>query len=179
MFWCLVHISTGASSWGLYANPLEMAIQCAEACSDVKDEGLLVSWQLLEYVLVWVVSSSLAVEDGVLFFITGESFGFSVGQMWWGMLLFSSFFFCFFFFCELIFYFVSRSWLQQLIGTVSDNAYSGRILWSHPLWGINFVFVYSLRHAGLCSRHSSLLPWEQQLSTPLHPGQPCPSSQHR
>ena len=38
------------------------------------------SWQLMECVLVWVVSSSLAVEDCFLF-ITDESFHFSVGQM--------------------------------------------------------------------------------------------------
>ena len=36
------------------------------ACSEAKDDGLLVSWQLMEGVLVWVVSSSLAVEDGFL-----------------------------------------------------------------------------------------------------------------
>ena len=67
MFWCLVRLSTGTLSGGLYAIPLEMAIQSAVACSEAKDDGLLVSWQLMECVLVWVVSSSLAVEDGFLF----------------------------------------------------------------------------------------------------------------
>ena len=67
MFWCLVRLSTGALSGGLYANPLEMAIQSAVACSEAKD-GLLVSWQLIECVLVWVVSSSLAVGEGFLFY---------------------------------------------------------------------------------------------------------------
>ena len=67
MFWCLVRLSTEALSGGLYTNPLEMAIQSAVACSEVKDGGLLVSWKLMECVLVWVVSSSLAVEDGFLF----------------------------------------------------------------------------------------------------------------
>ena len=43
-----------------------MAIQSAVACSEAKDDGLLVSWQLMECVLVSVVSSSLAVEDGCL-----------------------------------------------------------------------------------------------------------------
>ena len=66
MFWCLVRLSTGALCGGLYANPLEMAIQSAVACSEVKDDGLLVSCQLMERVLVWVVSFSLAVEDGFL-----------------------------------------------------------------------------------------------------------------
>ena len=66
MFWCLVRLATGALSGGLYANSLEMAIQSAVACSEAKDDGLLVSWQLIECVLVWVVSSSLAVEDGCL-----------------------------------------------------------------------------------------------------------------
>ena len=80
MFWCLVRLSTGALSGGLYANPLEMAIQSALACSEAKDGGLLVSWQLMECVLVWVVSSSLAVDDGFLF-ITDKSFDFSIGQM--------------------------------------------------------------------------------------------------
>ena len=47
MFWCLVRLSTGALSGGLYANPLEMAIQSAVACSEAKDGGLLVSWQLM------------------------------------------------------------------------------------------------------------------------------------
>ena len=80
MFWCLVRLSTGALCGGLYANPLEMAIQSAVACSDAKDGGLLVSWQLMVCVLVWVLSSSLAVEDGFLL-ITDKSFDFSVGQM--------------------------------------------------------------------------------------------------
>ena len=44
-----------------------MAIQSAVACSEVKDGGLLVSWQLMECVLIWVVSSSLPVENGILF----------------------------------------------------------------------------------------------------------------
>ena len=48
MSWCLVRLSTGALSGGLHANPLEMAIQSAVACSEVKDDGLLVSWQLVE-----------------------------------------------------------------------------------------------------------------------------------
>ena len=69
MFWCLVRLSTGALSRGLYANPLEMPIQSAVACSEAKDDGLLVSWQLMECVLVWVVSSSLAVEGGFLLII--------------------------------------------------------------------------------------------------------------
>ena len=66
MFWCLVRLSTGALCGGLYANPLEMAVQSAVACSEAKDDGLLVSRQLMERVLVWVVSFSLAVEDGFL-----------------------------------------------------------------------------------------------------------------
>ena len=77
MFWCLVRLSTGALYGGLYANPLEMAIQSAVACSEAKDGGLLVLWQLMERVLVWVVSSSLAVEDGFLF-IMDKSFDFSI-----------------------------------------------------------------------------------------------------
>ena len=36
MFWCLVRLSTGALCGGLYANPLEMAIQSAVACSEAK-----------------------------------------------------------------------------------------------------------------------------------------------
>ena len=59
--------STGALSGGLYANLLEMAIQSAVACSKAKDGGLLVSCQLMECILVWIVSSSLSVEDGFLF----------------------------------------------------------------------------------------------------------------
>ena len=51
MFLCLGCLSTGALSGGLYAGPLEMAIQSAVACSEAKD-GLLVSWQLIECVLV-------------------------------------------------------------------------------------------------------------------------------
>ena len=50
MFWCLVRLSTGALCGGLYANPLEVAIQSAVACSEVKDDGLLVSCQLMERV---------------------------------------------------------------------------------------------------------------------------------
>ena len=69
-----------ALSGGLYANPLEMAIQSAVACSEAKDDGLLMSWQLMECVLVWVASSSLAVEDGFLP-IMDKSFDCSVGQM--------------------------------------------------------------------------------------------------
>ena len=73
MFWYLVRLSTGALCGGLYANPLEMAIQSAVACSEAKDDGLLVSRQLMERVLVWVISFSLAVEDGFLF-IMDKSF---------------------------------------------------------------------------------------------------------
>ena len=40
---------------------------------------MLVSWQLMECVLIWVAFSS-AVEDGFLF-IMDKSFDFSVGQM--------------------------------------------------------------------------------------------------
>ena len=80
MFCCLVRLSAGALCGGLYANPLEMAIQSAVACSEVKDDGLLVPCQLMECVLVWVVSFSLAVEDGFLF-IMDKSFDFSVGQI--------------------------------------------------------------------------------------------------
>ena len=79
MFWCLVRLSTGALNSGLYANRLEMAIQSAVACSEAKAGGLLVSWQLMECVLAWVVSSSLAVGDSFLF-ITDKSFDFSVEQ---------------------------------------------------------------------------------------------------
>ena len=50
-----------------------MAIQSAVACSEAKDDGLLVLCQLTERVLVWVVSFSLAVEDGFLF-IMDKSF---------------------------------------------------------------------------------------------------------
>ena len=80
MFWCLVRLSTGALSGGLYAKPLEKAIQSAVACSEAKDDDMLVSWQLMDCVLAWVVSSSLAVEDGFLH-IMDKSFDFSVGQM--------------------------------------------------------------------------------------------------
>ena len=43
MFWRSVRLSTGALSEGLYANPLEMAVQYVVACSKEKDCGLLVS----------------------------------------------------------------------------------------------------------------------------------------
>ena len=41
-----------------------MANQSAVTCSEVKDGSQLVLLQLMECVLVWVVSSSLAVGDG-------------------------------------------------------------------------------------------------------------------
>ena len=116
MFWCLVRLSTGALCGGLYPNPLEMAIQSAVACSEAKDDGLLVSCQLMERVLVWVVSFSLAVEDGFLFIID-----FSVGQMRWGLLFFPSFF------CELIRHFISPNagvcWypLKNYTGSLSEG----------------------------------------------------------
>ena len=44
-----------------------MTMQSAVACSEAKDGCLLVSWQLMECLLVWSVSSSLAEEDGFLF----------------------------------------------------------------------------------------------------------------
>ena len=52
-----------------------MAIQFAVACCEAKDGDLLASWQLMECVLVWVVSSSLAGKDGFLF-IMDKSFDF-------------------------------------------------------------------------------------------------------
>ena len=85
MFWCLVSLSTGALCGGLYANPLERVIRSAVACSEAKDDGLLVSRQLMECVLVWFVSSSLAVEDGFLP-VTEKGFSFYVGRIWWEML---------------------------------------------------------------------------------------------
>ena len=66
MFWCLVRLFTGALSGGLYANPLEMVIQSAVACSEAKEGGLLVSWELMECVLVWAVCFSLGLEDEFL-----------------------------------------------------------------------------------------------------------------
>ena len=69
-----------------------MAIQSAVACSEAKDDGLLVSWQLMACVRVGLVSSTAAVEDGFLFI---------KGQMWWGLLLFPSFV------CKLICCFIS------------------------------------------------------------------------
>ena len=120
MFWCSVRLSTGALCGGLYSNPLEMAIQSAVACSEAKDDGLLVSCQLMERVLVWVVSFSLAVEDGFLF-IMDNSFDFSVGQMRWGLLFSPSFF------CELICHFISPNagvcWypLKNYIGSLSEG----------------------------------------------------------
>ena len=50
-----------------------MAIQSAVACSEGKDGGLLVLWQLMECVVVWVVSSSLAVEEDGFLFITDKT----------------------------------------------------------------------------------------------------------
>ena len=47
MFMCLVRLSIRALSGGLYTSPLEMAVQSAVACSEEKDDGLLVSWQLM------------------------------------------------------------------------------------------------------------------------------------
>ena len=54
-----------------------MALQSAVACSEAKDGGLLVSWQLMKRVLVWVVPYSLSVENGFLL-VTDNRFGFSV-----------------------------------------------------------------------------------------------------
>ena len=72
----------------------------------------------------------------------------------------------------------AHGWNNQcVIGVVSENAYSSRILWSYTLWAV-CLFVYYLQRAGLYSVRSSLLLWEQQLSTPLDPGQPYPSSQN-
>ena len=57
-----------------------MAVQSAMVCSEEKDGGLLVPWQLMECILVWVVPSSPAVEDDFLFIID-KRFDFSVGLM--------------------------------------------------------------------------------------------------
>ena len=57
-----------------------MAVQSAMVCSEEKDGCLLVPWQLMECILVWVVPSSPAVEDDFLFIID-KSFDFSVGLM--------------------------------------------------------------------------------------------------
>ena len=51
MFCCLVRLPTGALSEGLYAIPFEMAIQSAVACSEAKDDGLLVSHRLVGLVV--------------------------------------------------------------------------------------------------------------------------------
>ena len=140
MFWCFAHLTTGALSGGLFANPLEMAIQSTGACSEAKDDGLLMSWQLMECVLVWVVSSSLAVEDCFLL-IMENSFDFSAGQMWRGLLLFPSFF------CELICDFISPNagvcWypLKYNTGSLSEGA---DVFYELPLRCVRFT-----RHEGL------------------------------
>ena len=64
---------------GLYANPLEMAVQSAVAYSEAKDDSLLVSWQLMECVLVWFYP--LVLQGKMAFSIMDKSFDFSVGQM--------------------------------------------------------------------------------------------------
>ena len=54
----------------------------------------------------------------------------------------------------------THGWNNQcMIDMVFDHAYSSRILWSHPLWGI-CIFVCSLGCTGFYSLHSSLLLWE-------------------
>ena len=63
-----------------YACPFQMAFQSAVACSEEKDGGLFVLWQLTKCILVLVVFSSFALEDGSLF-LTDKSLGFSVRQM--------------------------------------------------------------------------------------------------
>ena len=72
----------------------------------------------------------------------------------------------------------AHGWSNQCtIGTVSDNAYSSRILWSHPLWGI-CLFVHPLQRAGLFSSYL----FAPMKTAALHPTQswaPHPSSQHR
>ena len=69
MFWCLVRLSTEALSGGLYVNFLEMAIQSAVACSEKRWWSVGVVAADGVRFLVWVVFSSLAVEDGFLFFL--------------------------------------------------------------------------------------------------------------
>ena len=54
-----------------------MALQSAVAYSEAKDVGLLVSWQLIKRVLVWLVPYSLSVKNGFLL-VTDKRFGFSV-----------------------------------------------------------------------------------------------------
>ena len=133
MFWCLVRLSTGTLSWGLYANPLEMAIQSV-ACSEAKDGGLM------ECVLVWFVSFSLAVENDLL--IVDKSFDFSVWHVM-GLLLFASFF------CELICYFISPNAsvclypLENNTGRLSEGA---DVLCELLLSNVRFT-----RHEGLQS----------------------------
>ena len=73
-----LHRGIGLRSF--HQSSLEMSIQSAVTCSEVKDGSLLMSWQLMECILVLVVSCSLAVEDGFLI-VMGKSFDFSVGQM--------------------------------------------------------------------------------------------------
>ena len=58
---------------------MEMAIQSAVVCSVAKDGGLLMSWQLIECVMVWTVSSSLLWK--AFFFIIDKSFVFKQKDM--------------------------------------------------------------------------------------------------
>ena len=64
-----------------------------------------------------------------------------------------------------------------------ELAGSGSVVWPYSrillghLHGDICIFVYSPRCTGLDSLHSSLHPWEQQLSTSLDPGQPYPRLQ--
>ena len=89
-----------------------MAVQSAVACSEAKDGGLLVSWQLMECVPAWFVSFSLSVEDSFLS-IMDTSFDF---------------------FCELICYFISPNasvcWypLKNNAGRLSEKEKKSRYL---------------------------------------------------
>ena len=70
MFGLLLHMGIELRS---LIHPLEMAIQSAVACPEVKDGGMLVSWQLMEWILVGAVSSSCCGRWLSLYY--GEEFG--------------------------------------------------------------------------------------------------------
>ena len=70
-------------SGGLYAIPLEMAIQSAEACSEAKDGGLLASADGVRPSLGCILKSCCGrwFSFFLFFFFTDKRFDFSVGQM--------------------------------------------------------------------------------------------------
>lgn len=80
VLWSLIRFPAGAKSRGFYVNPFQVAVQSAVACSQTEDGSLFLAEQLVEGVLLWIVSS-IFVSEVAFVLVFEEGFDFLVAKI--------------------------------------------------------------------------------------------------